>query len=482
MKTICCAVVLTLMLISALAAGSKLPVVAVHLEKSKLRNCSSYAPLPDLEEINTTYNGVGEMDALVILYSFGEARGFSFAMSWPEAWGSADWTDCGDLNIGKITNPGDATGIIWNGCITDSTPLLIGWLSLTVASPGIIDILPSPNEGVMAILDCNEVAPEISEAMIVLRGGAGGVRGDDPATVAAIGNRNWYVTPDAAGDVPTIDEALRHAIPGDTLFVAGGHYHEHLTLRSGIVVLGSWDEDFAVRDLSTTPSVIDAGGHRAAVMSRFREDTTTVLDGFVITGGSGKYGAGLVLRNSSSPLLRNLVIHSNSATYGPGIFCHASSPIIRNTLIARNQAQSGGGIYCTVGSSPLIVNSTIVENEAEHGAALAALEGSTPILDRSIIANHSGGSAIFAQGDAARVIMSCCDIWGNEADNYGGTAEKGAELRDNVSVDPEFRMPSEMDYTPAEGSPVLSLEGCGAIGTRYARIIAVEGPMDHTDQ
>ncbi len=485
MKTTICAVllaglVLGLAVPDAPAAEAKLPVVAVHLEKSARRSCEGSLPLPALEDVNTTYAGVGEVDALVVLYNFTEARGFSLALSWPEAWGEARWNDCGDLNIGNITNPGDPTGIIWNGCNRDSTPLLIGWLTVTVSSPGMIDVLPTPNDGVVAILNCNEVEPAISEAMVVLRGGAGGMKGDDPATATGIMNRNWHIKADGSGDMPTIDDALRHALPGDTVFVSGGHYDEKVVLRGGITVLGSWNEGFKTRDLESNPSLIDAGGHGAAVSGGFREDTTTVFDGFVLTGGQGKYGAGLVLRNGSSPLIRNLIIHSNSAEYGPGIFCHSASPVIRNVLIANNKAQSGAGIYCTLGSSPLISYSTIAGNEGLRGSALAALEGSTPILDRTIISGNSGGPAIFAQGTAAKVIMSCCNLWGNDPENYGGTAEKGADLRDNISTDPSFTMPGEMDYTPGEGSPVLSVTGCGRIGARSARVTALGCEHDHS--
>jgi hypothetical protein len=476
MKTAILAFILAVILAGLLAAESaaqrKMPVVAVHLVKSARRTCKSPGPLPDIEDVNTTYEGVGEVDAMVMLYNFTEIRGFSLALSWPEAWGIGSWKDCGDLHIGEISDPGDQAAIIWNECAGDSTPFLIGWITLTVSSPGIIDILPSRNDGVVAILNCNEVAPAISEAMIVLRGGAGGLKGDDPATAAAVTNRNWYIRPDGTGDMPTIDDALRHAIPGDTVFAAGGHYHEHIVLRDGVAVLGSYDDDFGRRDLEATPSVIDPAGRQTAVSGNFGEDTTTVFDGFVITGGSSKQAGTVALRNGSSPMLRNLIIHSNDAAYGGGIFCHSSSPVIRQVLIAGCEAESGGGIYCVLGSSPLIVNSTIVGNSAEHGAAIAVLDGSSPIIDRSIIADNSGGSTIFAQGEAAKLLMTCCDLWGNTGADYGGTAERGSELRDNVLVNPAFSNPDEMDYTPAEGSPVLSLQGCGAIGTRNARVTA----------
>ena len=180
----------------------------------------------------------------------------------------------------------------------------------------------------------------------------------------------------------------------------------------------------------------------------------------------------------ASPLLRNLIIHSNSASYGAGIFCLSSSPVIRNVLIARCEATNGGAIYCVMGSSPLIANTTIVGNQAKHGAALSVLNGSSPIIDRSIIAGNVGGSTIFAQGEGTKSLMTCCDIWGNTGDDYGGTAEKGSELRDNVFVNPAFTSPDDMDYTPAPGSPVLSLDGCGAIGTRHVRVTAFGSEQD----
>ncbi len=93
MKTTILALLLTMILAGAPAAQHRMPVVAVHLEKSSMRNCESSLPLPELEDVNTTYGGVGEVDALIILYNFTETRGFSLALDWPEAWGMGRWSD-----------------------------------------------------------------------------------------------------------------------------------------------------------------------------------------------------------------------------------------------------------------------------------------------------------------------------------------------------------------------------------------------------
>ena len=474
MRPVTLAFALIVVLAATLLAEPQLPVVAVHIEKHTEKDCATMPPLPDLKDVKTTYEGVGRIDALVILYRYGEARGMSLGLTWPEAWGEGSWRDCSHLKIGGISSPGDETSIIWKDCLRDTSPLLIGWLAVTVSSPGIIDVIPSSKQGTVSILDCNDIAPGTSEAMIVLRGGAGGLRGDDPASAETIRNRNWYVKPDSTGDAPTINDALRHALPGDTVFVAGGTYHEHLIPRSGVVVHGSWGPGFKRRNLEGTPSIIDGGGHHTVVRCSFRQDSTTVLDGFVITGGSAKFGGGLAFRNSASPLLRNLIIHSNLASYGAAIYCNASSPILRDVLIANNEGDAGGALYCVSGASPLVSNATIVANKGKYGAAIVAMEGSSPIIERSIIANHSEGTAIYSQGESAQMVLSCCDLWGNDPSDYGGLADLSAELRDNIAEDPLFKNPSEMDFTPGAASPVLSLEGCGRIGSRHARVPASE--------
>jgi hypothetical protein len=454
----------------ALTAGTDLPAVALHIEKHGTWNCST--GLPDVEAANlmTTYEGVGRIDAFVVFYNFNEAKGLSFRLAWPATWGEASWHDCGDLRLGTITHPGDATSIVWKGCLKDTVPMIAGWLTVTVTTPGKIEVLPADKEGVVALLDCNEVAPALSEVIICLKGGAGGAKGDDPRMMTDLTNRVWRVKPDSTGDVATLDGAVRQALPGDTVLVAGGTYHENLTLRQGVAILGSWDMEFTQRDFAVTPSIIDAHGHHPVVKSAFGEDSSTVLDGFVLTGGSGKQGGGIWLRKGSAPALRNLIIHSNSADYGGGIFCHASSPIIREVLIVANEADYGGGITCMAGSSPVIVRATIVGNRAETGAAIFAGSGSSPAVENSIIADHSDSSAIYAQEEASMILLSCCDLWSNATPQYGGQAEDSANLRSNMSDDPRFLNPEEMDFTPAPGSPVLSVDGCGRIGTRFGRV------------
>jgi hypothetical protein len=472
-------------------ADTGIPAVAVHVDKEGTWDCAGLLPAAGRENLATTFDGVGKVDAFVVFYGFEEVKGVSFGLRWPETWGDGIWHDCGDLKLGSIKKPGDMTSIVWLECRNDEDFLIAGWLTLTVSSPGMIEVIPATKEGVVAVLDCDPVSPKLSEAMISLKAGAGGIKGDATATLTSPSHRRWRVKPDSTGDVATISDALRRAIPGDTIMVAGGKYREHLILRHGVALLGSWDDDFTGRDLALYPSVIDARTEhsgeaehqhegeehhthgpalRSAVEATLGADSSTVLDGFVITGGNAKQGGAITLRNGASPVLNNLILYSNDAMYGAGIFCHSSSPVISNCLIASNNAESGGALYCTSGSSPMISNTTIVANHAQAGGAISVMVGSSPTIERSIIAGYEEPSAIYVQDRDSGLVISCCDLWGNQDPQYGGVGEEVIKLKDNTSADPQFRDAAAMDFLPGPASPVVSMPGCGTIGTEYPRI------------
>jgi hypothetical protein len=489
----------TCILVAAAAVASQaytgIPAVAVHIEQHGAWDCAGMLPSAGIENLQTTYDGVGKVDAFVVFYGFRQMKGASFGLTWPETWGEGTWHECGDLKLGNITKPGDMTSIVWLACKEDEEFLIAGWVTLTVTSPGMIEVIPSAKEGVIAVLDCDPVSPKLSEAMVSLRAAAGGMNGDDTAILTSPEHRRWRVSPDATGDVATVEEALRAALPGDSVMVAGGRYREHLILRRGVVLLGSWNSDFTVRDLALYPSIIDVsadleeerageaehhyeGGEehvhgpvlRSAVEATLGADSTTVLDGFVITGGNAKQGGAITLRNGARPVLNNLILYGNEADYGGGIFCHSSSPLISNCLIVANTAESGGALYCVSGSSPVITNTTMVANHAPAGCAVAVMVGSSPTIEKSIIAGHEEPSAIYIQDRDSGLAVSCSDLWGNRVPQYGGIGEEVVKLRDNVSEDPGFRDVEAMDFSLLPSSALLSLPGCGAIGTAYPKV------------
>ena len=98
---------------TGLHAESEIPVVAVHLEEHSAWDCAGSMPDVGIDALRTSYEGVGKIDAFVVFYNYGEAKGLSFGLDWPEAWGEGSWHDCGDMRLGSIVNPHDGTRIVW---------------------------------------------------------------------------------------------------------------------------------------------------------------------------------------------------------------------------------------------------------------------------------------------------------------------------------------------------------------------------------
>ncbi len=448
----------------------KVPAIAVHIEKHQRRECEN---LPKLTKSNikTTYEGVGEIDAFIVLLNFGEAKAAAFGLKWPENWGSGKWKDCSYLKIGNIVDPGDVIRMVFNGCQSDSLPLVLGWITLTVNSAGRIEIIPDPNEGCIAFVNCDEASPSTSEPLIKLAGGAGGAKGDQISILENLQNKNWYVSPDSVG-LNSIDAAIRRAIPGDTVFVSGGIYKENILLKPGVVVLGSWDRSFKYRDLLSTPSIIVPKRNESVVRGNLREDTTAVLDGFVITGGKALFGGAIALRNGSSPRLSNLIVYRNSADYGGGIACHSSSPIIRNVLMIENEAETGGAIHCMDGASPRIISATIFGNRAKHGGGLFVKFNSSPSIERTLIVNNSEG-AIYADDESCWILIQCSLLWENQTENWKGKAAQTVVLDDVYTEDPGFKDAASRDFSLKPSSPG-STKKCGSIGSTITKLPSID--------
>ena len=83
------------------------------------------------------------------------------------------------------------------------------------------------------------------------------------------------------------------------------------------------------------------------------EGNAAVLKGLTLINGIGysmtlfRYGGGIYISTgrSSGPTITDVLIHSNTATHGAGIYISHSSPILSNLTIKNNNAnQQGGGL------------------------------------------------------------------------------------------------------------------------------------------
>ena len=201
----------------------------------------------------------------------------------------------------------------------------------------------------------------------------------------------------------------------DTIFVAPGTYYEHLDFRGKHVALRSLE--------GPIKTVISAAQSRGRVIDFCSgESSTSLVDGFTLTGGIAQKGGAIYIAEGSSPTITNNVITENTAlagdnmtdayAQGGAIYCaEGGNPIITNNVICDNLAQAGGAIYIAKGSSPTITSNVITGNTAlasdnmtyayAQGGAIYYAESGNPIITNNVICDNLAQANEDAYGEAA---------------------------------------------------------------------------------
>jgi hypothetical protein len=175
-------------------------------------------------------------------------------------------------------------------------------------------------------------------------------------------------------DYPSIQEGINTADPGDTVLVSEGTYYENINFlgKKPLIVASEFLLDGDTTHISNT--IINGSqpvDPQIGSVETFEsgEDTTSVLCGFTITGGSGtmepgwdmRMGGGIHIKYAGGKLLNNYV-HDNTvahsgAVIGGGIQLGGPVSVIpwivlRGNRIYNNHAIStsnfvgGGGVIC----------------------------------------------------------------------------------------------------------------------------------------
>lgn len=228
---------------------------------------------------------------------------------------------------------------------------------------------------------------------------------------------------------PNLQQALAVASANDAVWIAQGTYYPttdttrsvSFVLNRGIQLFGGFaggETSLAQRNYQTYRTVLsgDIGQPGVAtdnsrhviwgVVGGNFQDTTTLLDGLVITqgvadgdefsGGTDRYGGGIYLKTGGSPVIQNCVFEYNHAFNGAAIYCaNTLNPIIRNCRFESNRAAAAGGAVYKTGMSP------------PDRAFL--LEGCT--FKKNVTTNWlDGGGAVFLTKTGRSVIFRGCQF------------------------------------------------------------------------
>jgi parallel beta-helix repeat protein len=212
------------------------------------------------------------------------------------------------------------------------------------------------------------------------------------------------------------------AVAGSTVHVAAGYYEENIILADGVQVLGA----------GAGVTTIDGGGV-GSVVTASGVGSTTVLDGFTITGGYVPNGGGMYNENSS-PTVSNCIFRDNSAGWGGGMYNAQSSPMVSSCTFSNNSASNGGGgMYNYDNSSPTITNCIFSNNSATWGGGIQNRIDSSPTVTNCVFYNNTatGWGGGMNNDESSPTITNC--TFSNNSATIGGNGMSNGESSPTVT-------------------------------------------------
>lgn len=241
---------------------------------------------------------------------------------------------------------------------------------------------------------------------------------------------------------PAIDSAA--GLGNAEVWVAQGTYDEWrvyegaLWLRSGVSVYGGFAGSETARDQrgwKTNLTVIHGGKANGGIAAAhvIAGADNAALDGFIIRGGRGGEGAGLI-NQAASPAISNCVFLDNrSDSYGGAVLnTNGSSPVFTGCWFVNNYARTAGGAMASVGAAFTAEDCRFRDNGAgkQGGAVYVGHEGTALFGDCRFSGNQSAqqGGAVFVEtgGDAT---IDFCRFLNNSAGTRGGAVFANDQAR-----------------------------------------------------
>lgn len=225
------------------------------------------------------------------------------------------------------------------------------------------------------------------------------------------------------------------------------NYRENPTILTGDLYLDDISDD---RGVTVSADAVIGINSIAVVTTKNVE--TAVLDGFVITGGDGRNGGGMV-NVSSSVKVSNCTFRGNRAAgMGGAMLNQKGAPEINDSLFSWNRSgiRTNGGAMANILSDPKIVSCTFEDNRTGtgssvpkecvgNGGAVYNGRGNPTLIGCSFRRNEAGagGGAVYNQRCTPRIER--CVFEGNRTSHNAGALRNESVGNEGMIVSCLFR-------------------------------------------
>jgi hypothetical protein len=211
------------------------------------------------------------------------------------------------------------------------------------------------------------------------------------------------------------------------------------------------------------------------VMNNSGLNSSTLIDGFTITGGNNEnfLGGGMSNNTLCNHTISNCRFVENAAFFGGGMVnSGSSSPLITNCIFSGNSAIAGGvggGILNLTGCTPSIINSLFSGNSANAGGAIFNDSATPTIINCTFYGNIAILGSAINDNNASSTIMNCI-LWGN-GNEIGNNSSPPSNVINSIiqggftpcincpggdgDVDPFFVDAPNGDFTLQQCSPAI---------------------------
>jgi hypothetical protein len=219
----------------------------------------------------------------------------------------------------------------------------------------------------------------------------------------------------------------------------------------GICATDSCNSILTGVSISSCRSDNDGGG-----MCFLTWSSPRLTDCWLVGNQAVDLGGGALFSVNCFPILNGCRFQENRAARGAGLmFVYAFGPVTNGFFWENVASSEGGGLNCYGNAQVTVDGCTFYGNMAPLGGGIYCRNNSSPPISHTVIAGSYQGGAIGRLETNNNPTLSCTNLWGNTGGNWSGFLAAQQSLRNNLSLDPLFCDPMDMNFTVYDNSSCL---------------------------